>query len=99
MACRRIVRARSEVMQLTEPMNNSEPLTVSTIIPSVLPTNSIHIYRFKDIVYKNRLFSQYSIDNIINDAIIRLNLDLDSEYNYQMLENIFSFIKMLYSNT
>ena len=87
MSSRRIVRALRQGVP---------PLMVSEIASETapLPIGAIQIRIFKDIVNQNgQLFSHYSIDNIINNAIIIFNLNLESEYNYQMIDNIFRNIQ------
>ena len=87
MSSRRIVRALRQ---------GAPPLMVSEIASETapLPIDAIQIRIFKDIVNQNgQLFSHYSIDNIINNAIIIFNLNLESEYNYQMIDNIFRNIQ------
>ena len=88
MASRRIVRAHRQGAPIAEPLIVSETASVTT----PLQTDAIQIRLFKDIVNTNgQLFSHYSIDNMINNAIIIFNLE--SEYNYQMIDNIFRNIQ------
>ena len=90
MSSRRIVRARRQGVQIAAPLIVSE--TASVTAP--LPTGAIQIRLFKDIVNTNgQLFSHYSIDDMINCTIIIFNLNLESEYNYQMIDNIFRNIQ------
>ena len=86
MSNRRIVRARRQCATSTTLL--TAPGTVQP------PPSAIQICIFKDIVNSNGLLlSHYSIDNIINNAIIIFNLNLESEYNYQMIDNIFRNIQ------
>jgi len=77
-------------------MAHIQPRRIVCARPShAIPELFISIQIFKDSRFKSTglLFSEFPIDDIINQKIISFNMNLSSEYNYQILYNIFRDIQ------